>query len=251
MDTGTIVGIIGAVFGAVSIVIAIYVYLRTKRRRELTWSVEHNIIIEGSKSDIPGLKIMFEDKEIPYMKSSLLTITNTGNEDLGKGDLSRETARFTLGIERENLLNVRLFDEDQEKEDNRYSAKEMAGKVAFSFDFMAKKDYARIQVLHTAANNPAVSSIDERFIKNGKLISEESKEKKRSRLSLVFIVLGFLLASATIVGVYVLVHIDAPPSLIMADIVAGSVLGGLSLSFGITNSFLVKKLISPERAKRS
>lgn len=50
MDTGTIIGIAGIVIG---VGVSLLIYFLSRQRRELTWDVEHNLLIEGSKTELP------------------------------------------------------------------------------------------------------------------------------------------------------------------------------------------------------
>ena len=241
-------GLISGIIGLAGTVFGVWTYYRSKQRSEITWSVRHTQIIEGSKTDIPELCILFGDHEIPYLKSTVLTIKNTGTSDLDRADLRRKAVRFSLGIDREQLLNVRLLQEDQDKEENTFAVAEEDGEVVFSFENMGKKELARIQVLHTAEENPKVESATGRVIKNGGLISEKEKRKKLAKWAWFITALGVMTAAPTIIICYPIITTiraatEAATAIFNEDTLrfvgglGGSVLSLILLGFGLVLLF--------------
>ena len=185
MDTGTIIGI---AIGLVGIVLSIAFYFRSKQKRELTWSVEHHQLIENSKVDIPGLKITFNDEEIPLLKSTLLTIENTGNRDITHSDIL-QAIQFSAGLEKEQLLNARLLDEHAEKP-NEFQVATNETSIGFSFKYMGKQDYAQIQILHTAENAPKTK------LTKGRIEGGEVPQRKRKiigmSIGMLLVIVGII-----------------------------------------------------------
>ena len=181
MDIGTI---IGNAIGLVGIVLSIAFYFRSKRGRELTWSVEHHRLIRSSKADIPGLKIIFNDEEIPSLNSTLLTIENTGNSDIAHSDVF-QAIQFLTGLEKEQFLNARLLDEHAQKP-NKFKITASEDFVEFDFKYMGKQDYAQIQILHIAENVPKTKL-------TGKINGGELTQRKRK---IVGMAIGGLLVAA-------------------------------------------------------
>ena len=194
-----IFGLVSGIIGLLGTVFGVWTWAKGRRRRELTWSVEHNIILEGSKSKIPGLKIMFEDEEIPSLRSTVLTIKNTGNEDIVGEDIL-QPIQFSVGVETDQLLNVRLLNEDTIKP-NKCVIKTEEGSTEFSFKYMSKKDYARIQILHTATGNPEIHFAEGTIIKDGRIVVTNEVKRVSNNTINLFFTIGFLCGITGLLGI--------------------------------------------------
>ena len=168
MDFITILAIVSTALTVISIWLAILFYWRGKRKRELTWHVEHQSPIE---SNIPGLKITFNDKKISSLKPMLLTIENTGNSDITREDIM-QAILFSTGLEQEQFLNARLLDEHAKKP-NEFEVVTNETSIEFRFKFIGKKDHVQIHILHTAEENPVIKfATNGRVIKDGKILNK-------------------------------------------------------------------------------
>ena len=146
---------------------------------------------------------MFEDEEIPSLRSTLLTIQNTGNEDIVSTDILQSII-FSIKLEDGQLLSVKLLDEDADKP-NRFEYKQDGTAVDFWFSHMLKKDSARIQILHTAATDPDIQLSEKSKIRDGKTIDYTQKQKKLRKLKRYIFYLGI---SMLILGALVFAIVD-------------------------------------------
>ena len=194
MDPNIIIGIVGIVIGAI---LTIVIYLLGRARLELTWSVEHNLLIENSKTNIDGLEVKFNGQDITSLKSTMLTIKNTGNRHLTREHIAKSGILFSHGIPVDDLISVDLLEEDVAKP-NEYMVFEKTDKVTYKFRFsdMAKKDFVRIQILHTAEDNPEIN-FAKGTLKDGKIVGgnvklSPQKEAALQGLSIASVVYGLI-----------------------------------------------------------
>jgi len=182
----------------VGAIIALGTYLHGRARRELTWHAEHNLLIENSKTNIDGLEVKFKGRDITSLKSTMLTIKNTGNRHLTNEHIAQGGILFSIGASADSLLSVDLLEEDAEKP-NEYRIAETADNSAYALRFsdMAKKELLRVQILHTAEDNPKIN-FSKGTLRDGKINSQQERDKKLETF-LFKIALTLICCSAPIV----------------------------------------------------
>ena len=140
-------------------IFSVWTYFKSKERRELSWSAQ--------------------SFQSPYqaLTNTILTIKNTGNLDLTRDDLL-QSIRFTLNIAPHA---VRLITGPaKELNPNGYEVFAHNGELAFAFGYMAKKDTACVEILHSANIMPFIKVVDEPGIRNGKIQDNAIVEKNRT-----------------------------------------------------------------------
>jgi len=165
-----IIGLLGTAFG-------VWTHFHSKQRRVLLWEGNYPLLLEASSADIPGLKITYFDKEIPFLNSMLITLRNTGSEPIVRDDILLPI-QVSIDIEESQLLDIRLLCKDA-KNNNDYTLNLEGTTAEISFKRMLPKDFIQIQFLHIAHKTPNCTLVKGPAIRDGKITVPIRYDAKR------------------------------------------------------------------------
>lgn len=143
----------------------IHDYYHNKKKRPSYW-IKTTHLIRDSIKGIEGVRILYNDEEIPNISSTTFIFLNSGKEAIKSSDVaSKNPIKITISAQYK-ILDA--FIEKQTNEDNNFSIQlqEDSHSVYICFEFMEYKDGITLRLIHTAPDSNS-------FTVSGKVIAGE------------------------------------------------------------------------------
>jgi len=171
-------GILGAIF-------AVIFFRRSRRYKELVFSMKSTSFVSDYETKIPGLVVLFNDAKIPCVTLTKVVIWNDGPKTITEGDIAKtDHLRFVVSDDCV-ILDATILKTTRESICFRRSADPATpNKVEIGFEFMDKGDGAILLVTHTERrlSNP----VDLKgTIKNSKPIKYCESPRTRGHLNVL------------------------------------------------------------------
>lgn len=160
-------------FSVTSLVLAVsglaytilYNYFQNKKKKPSYW-IKTTHLVRDSIKGIKGVRILFNDEEIPNISSTIFIFLNSGKEAIKNTDIaSKNPIKITIAPQYE-ILDA--FIEKQTNEDNNFKIelRDDNHSIYIYFEFMEYKDGISLRLIHTAPDSNS-------FIVSGKVIAGE------------------------------------------------------------------------------
>lgn len=147
LQPGTLFGIAGTV---ISIILAIILYIKGKRKTLLTRQIISTDLISKKTKYVDSLKVVVDDQPVTYLVSTTLIITNRGNTTIESSSFaSKEPLQLiTTG----KFFNTHDLSHSPISSDNPNSTPSLLAvgdnKVQITFDFLKPKDSLSVTLFH-------------------------------------------------------------------------------------------------------
>lgn len=137
---------IGHVIGVISIVIAIYIYIRSKREIDLRCYVKGEKLIGGTTQTLPrGTSLAFRNENITCLSKTKVYIWNEGRLPVeGKNVTEKDPLR--ISIRNGKVLSTTLAYSGRSV--NNIQTSQQNSDVFVKFDFLDHMDGMRVEILH-------------------------------------------------------------------------------------------------------
>ncbi|MBG3115353.1 hypothetical protein GHV30_06885 [Proteus mirabilis] len=168
---------LGTVIGIIGILIAIFIYVLTRKVYKISSCHEFSNLINKNHSSLPQqISVMYDGSLVESVSSSEFVIWNSGNSVITKSALATkeplriefsrkiQLLRYQVVASNNPINNIEL------KTDSKYP-----NCILIDFDFIEKNEGARIEILHTGDKNDVREK--------GKLIGVKSIFSKQKKLS--------------------------------------------------------------------
>lgn len=160
----------------VSLPLAIYSIVTSKKRKEFSYVGKSYCIVEKGKKKLSNFELLYKGKRVSDISITQYAIWNSGNQLLNRQDIVSEQPIRLVAHRKDQILDVHIVTESEES--NKFSAVLENDEVTIDFDYVAVNEGIVLQVIHTGSRN---SMSFEGKIKGGNPI--KSKEPK-SRFAL-------------------------------------------------------------------
>ncbi len=145
--------IIGWLIGFVGIGLSIFFYLRSRRRKSLSYKVFNNTIFSNDVQ-IPDLTVSYKGKKLSSFANTKIIIANTGQEVISQDHLSSVDPLKISIPEKYEVLDYSVFYADKAEviELKRVSANQ----IVLNFEFLNAKEGFVVNLLHDGAPSDEV-----------------------------------------------------------------------------------------------
>ncbi len=140
-------------------------YYQNKKKKPSYW-IKTTHLVRDSIKGIKGVRILFNDEEIPNISSTIFIFLNSGKDAIKNTDIaSKNPIKITIASQYK-ILDA--FIEKQTNEDNNFTIQlqDDNHSVIINFEFMEYKDGFSLRLIHTAPDSNS-------FIVSGKVIAGE------------------------------------------------------------------------------
>jgi len=146
-DMGTIIGIIGILFGFLG---SLFFYLKGKKKKRLVYNTETAILISESLSNYENLRIQYNNEDIKTLNSTNIKIKNINNDIIETDDFIPAVPIVIATSDHFLLQDTSKYNINSSNSKNRVFLKHIdESHIEVSFDFLNPKDEIQITVLHT------------------------------------------------------------------------------------------------------
>jgi hypothetical protein len=136
--------IIGVAIGILGIFLSIYFYLKTVRKKKLSFLFENNTIF-NQDNVVEKLNVTYDNKKLNAFSNAKVLLVNNGQEAIGENDIStKEPIRIKVSNNHEILEAKIQYSGNNKVELNRLNAQEFNVK----FEFLNPKEGIIINFLH-------------------------------------------------------------------------------------------------------
>src|SRR3990172_8352589 len=236
-----IVSLMGMLVGIAGVIFAWIFYRKSRRYKELVFSMRSTSFVSDYETKIPGLVVLFNDAKIPCVTLTKMAIWNDGPETIAEGDIT-ETDRLRLVVsENREILDVTILKTTPDPICLRTAKNnEKPYEVEIRFEFLDKGDGAILLVTHTDKRLSKPVEV-KGTIKNCKPLMYCRSPRVRGTLS----ILGEGLAGFAIFSIigYMLVK-DLTTQGIVAVILRALIFVLIGLFFYVTAIYRLKELLS-------
>lgn len=146
---GTILGVLGIVIG---IVTGYIFYVKGKRIKEASWSIDGSNLIKGYSSLFEDLEIKYKGTNIENLTVSRLVFWNNGNEVIDSTDIQTAIPVSIRVFDQVEILDVKVLKESNPANCLTVSLLENKKAALLFFDYLNPNQGALIQVIHTGTN---------------------------------------------------------------------------------------------------
>lgn len=135
--------------GILSLIVGLYTWIKGRTKRQLSCFVATHELVNGGKSIVPDLKLVYKEDDIENLVITRYIIWNSGNVELRSGDIvAKKPLSIISKSETTKFLDAQIVNFTDE--DNSFSVKNInSGCVEISFDHMNQNDGVVLQILHT------------------------------------------------------------------------------------------------------
>lgn len=145
--------------------------IRDKKRRAIYYTITSTTLVDDEVSQINGIKILFQDKEISTVAISTLKLWNGGNEILEESDFYPEHELKIVVPQNEKILAVAVLEEtDDTCKVKIVVPNRKENEAVVSFYCLEPQQGATINVYHTNLNERETGLVGK--IKDGKVINK-------------------------------------------------------------------------------
>ena len=155
-----------------SVIYAIYVGIKGKEKKEISYIVNTYEIVRAGKNMIPKFQISYCGHDIDNLTVTRFVIWNSGNKLLNHTEIvDTKPLSITSNDDGPDILDASIIRYSEES--NKFTVKKTSSHCAeLKFDYMDKRDEIIVQILHTgSAKNISLSGL----IKGGKKIKNAEK----------------------------------------------------------------------------
>lgn len=155
MDTGTVVGVVGATIAVMGIAATFAVYYLTKKEKKPCWSAESTAVLTPRGDLLADLEVTYRQDPITRLSITWVVFWNAGREAI----LTQDVARLNpLRIEVAESETVRLLDAvlmASSRPGCGFSIPAGGNSNArfIRFEFVNRGDWCLVQVVHTGLEN--------------------------------------------------------------------------------------------------
>ena len=180
-----------------SVVLAIWTYLKGKRKLEISCFCNANEIVRSGKNLVADLQLLYQGKPIDNLTITRYVIWNSGNSVLNYSDIVKTKPLQIIAVDDDvEFLDATIITESDPT--NKFEIEEFSNQhVKLKFDYVEKNDGIVVQLLHTGKKQSI--TIDCK-IKGGKKVNnlngKASKNtahkniiKKKKRMGIVMVVM--------------------------------------------------------------
>lgn len=136
-----------------SVIYAVYMGIKSKEKKQISYSMTTNEIVRSGKDIIPGFQISYCNQTISNLTITRFAIWNSGNRLLNLTDIV-ETMPLSI-TSKENgaeILDASIIKYSEKS--NKFSVnKKNSHCVEISFDYMDTQEGIILQILHTGSAN--------------------------------------------------------------------------------------------------
>ena len=167
-DISTIIYFI-TVIGFIITLVAFRIQLKERKRMQLSYSVNSNILINDEISSIDGVDVLYQNKQVNTIVVSNIRIWNSGNNYIDQDSLYEDN-NLTIEIpENESIMSAVILDKSDDSCDfNIEISPDSTNRVNVSFYCIEPTQYVLINVYHTNTEENPISLKGR--IKGGKII---------------------------------------------------------------------------------
>lgn len=160
-----------SLLGVLVTVIALILQIRDKKRRAIYYTISSTTLVDGEVSQIKGIKILFQDKEVSTVAISTIKLWNGGNETLEQSDFYPEHELKIVVPQNEKILASAVIEETDDTCKVEIAAlNHKENEVVISFYCFEPQQGATINVYHTNINERETELVGK--IKDGKVINK-------------------------------------------------------------------------------
>lgn len=136
----------------ISVVFAIYTWIKGKERKEFTCSYASNALIRGGEKQNPSIKVEYDGIEVKNLTSTNIAIWNSGNKVLNQSDMVTGK-ELTISVEEgKRILAVEII--NQSDETNRFELSRRTENIqGIAFDYVDVQEGVVLQVFHDGYND--------------------------------------------------------------------------------------------------
>lgn len=137
-----------AIIAILGFAYAIFCQQKNKERKEFSYYLKSNTLIERKKSKFEKLSIAYNEQEIESLCVSRFTIWNSGNRTLNHTDMVKSRELTISASDDSKILDAELIACPEET--NKFSIEMINEQTAkIQFDYADKKDGVVVQIIHT------------------------------------------------------------------------------------------------------
>ena len=150
--TNPLFGILGFSFSFISIIIAIIFYFKSRKLKEVMYSIQINKLFDDSTRKIPQLQVFFNNKVINRLTASKLALWNSGTTTISKSDIAKASP-LQLKLKKDfEILDIKNIYSSHSGNNVKCLFEKSGNSIKISFDYLDRKEGAVIQILHTSDN---------------------------------------------------------------------------------------------------
>lgn len=159
----------------ISLPIAIYSIVTSKKRKEFSYVGRTYGIVEKGKKKLEKMELLYNGQSISDISITQYAIWNSGNQLLNRSDIV-ETSPLRLSVkESGKILDAHIITECEES--NKFEIEVSEDVVKIDFDYVAENEGIVLQVIHTG---PKSNLAMECKIKGGNPIKCKNQKPARS-----------------------------------------------------------------------
>lgn len=203
-----------AIIAIVSFIYAIVCQYKNKEKKEFSYCLKFNNLIQQKKSDFDKLLITYNGQMVEDLCVSRFTVWNSGNRTLNSTDIV-DSKELTISVSD----NCKILDTDLiycSEETNKFSLKVVdESTVKLFFEYVDVNDGLVVQIIHTGSDddiridckikggNPIKNIVNETFPKAIRKVMNKEVFEKMTIFSIgVIIILFFLMSAVFVVSIF-------------------------------------------------
>lgn len=160
-----------SLIGVLVTVIALILQIRDKKKRAIYYTITSTILVDDEVSQINGIKILFQEKEVSTVVISTIKLWNGGNEILEESDFYPDHELKIVIPQNEKILATAVLEESDDTCKVKIAAPNgKENEAVVSFYCLEPQQGATINVYHTNINERETELIGK--IKDGKVINK-------------------------------------------------------------------------------
>ena len=125
------------VVGVIGIPIAIYFGIKGRVKKQISFTIISNTIVQNASSNIPDIRILYKDNSVENLVISRLAIWNSGNTIINKEDVVNCEPIKTV-INEGTLLDVTIIKQNNKSNQFTITKFEEANEALIKFDYLEK-----------------------------------------------------------------------------------------------------------------
>lgn len=184
-----------------SLVFGIYSWIKSQKRKQLTYATKSNYIIQNNVRKIEKLDLMFDGKKINNLTITTFVIWNSQNTEIRSEDIVSDYELSISGGDEAEILDARILYESEPA--NKFTIIDSTSQgVRFSFEYVDKKEGFVVQLIHTGKPKDLTVTVK---IKGGDPLREyvNITYKKKPRLKYVLGWIGTVLSEICFLAIII------------------------------------------------
>lgn len=146
-DNTEILTILSLVIGLLGIVLAIIFYVKSKRKKTLTYEIYGYNVINEYQSKIKNLEIKYKKKPIENLSLSKIAIWNSGNVTINRDEIVELSPILIKMKNEEEILDIKLI--KQTENSNNFKLIKNINSWKVDFDYIDKNEGCLLGIVHT------------------------------------------------------------------------------------------------------